>query len=578
MAFVIALAGNPNCGKTTLFNRLTGSRQHAANWPGVTVDVHTGTLHARYQQRALVADLPGTYSLHPQSGEESIARRFLMQSRPSVLIHVADATALERSLRLTRQLMALGIPMALALNMMDEARKQGVAIELSTLEKRLGMPVVPICARTGEGLSLLLQRAAQAPVPPFPRFDPSQLAASCCRWPEHPHASVTERIDRILMHPLGSLPLFATMLLAIFFVAFGPVGAWLTDAFSAWMDRCAHWLFAHLPNWASQTMFGSLLKDGVWQGVGSVLRFLPSLMLLFFLLSLLEDSGYLSRAAFLMDRPLRSLGLSGRSLIPLMLGFGCTVPAVLNARTLSTRNDRILTILLLPFISCGAKLPVYTLFAQAFFPGHTLAVVCALYLAGILLSLPASWCFRRLLRQSAPASLMLELPPYRLPTLLSALRLMAGKAGDFLSRAFGLVLWSTIIVWFLQRFTPRFVPAQRFDQSLLGILSSAFAPLLAPAGFGTPQAAAALFSGLLAKENIVSTLAILCPGSLQALFPSAGSAVSFLLFVLLYAPCAAALVIIRREIGSRWMLACAAWQTAFAWLVSTLAFQLGRLL
>lgn len=593
MSALWALAGNQNCGKTTLFNRLTGANQRVGNWPGVTVERKEGTLSAPDEGVAVV-DLPGAYALAPYSAEEAVTRDFLLSGQASVILNVVDATQLERSLYLTLELLALGRPLVVALNLMDEAARRGDCIDAPALSRALGVPVVPISARRGEGLDALRRAARRCPPPaPCPVAAEAEAEAryawierclrGCLRRGGARRAERSERLDRVLLHRWLGLPLFALLVLGVFFAAFGPMGTALAEAFGALLDRGTAVMAGALLRWGAAPWARSLLIDGVCRGVGSVLSFLPTLLVLFFLLALLEDSGYMARAAFLMDAPLRRVGLNGRAFIPLLLGFGCTVPAVMSARSLGDERDRRLTVLLTPFMSCGAKAPLYALLARAFFSGRAAPVMGALYALGVLLAALAGGAYRRWALGGDAAPFWMELPDYRLPTPRGVARQVAERARDFVRRAFTVVFLATLGVWFLQRFTATLAPAATLAESLLGRLSGALAPLLRPAGFGDARAAAALLTGLLAKESVVSTLSVLANGStptlLGQLFPTPLAACSFLVFALLYSPCAAALAAIRRELGgARWALGVAVGQTLLAWLLATLLFQTGRLL
>lgn len=694
--YTFALAGNQNSGKTTLFNVLTGSNQHVGNWPGVTVEQKTGVLMHHHHggdahfgaplfkgKKALsqadnsdvkIVDLPGIYSLSPFSMEEVVTRNFITLDKPDVVINIVDATNLERNLYLTMQLRQLGTPMVVALNMMDEVRAHGDVIKLDVLEKKLGVPVIAICARKGEGIDELVRRSMECaergePLPPLDicegaahtalhaiqhlveakaakcgigaRYaatkilegdEPMQemlglsaedlhiieeiitdmektlgmeraavmadvrytyieklLAKAVIRKqsPENT-VSLSDRVDRVLTHPVLAIPVFLCAMLLVFWITFGPFGSWVADGFSALVDAginaIAQWLSANeVAAWVQD-----LVVNGVLTGVGSVLSFMPTIVILFMCLSILEDSGYMARAAFLMDKPLRKIGLNGRSFIPMIMGFGCTVPAVMSARSMSSQRDRRFTILLTPFMSCGAKVPVYALFAQAFFQGNQVLVMSVLYIGGILLSIVAGLIFKRTLFHGDAAPFIMELPNYRLPTPRNVLRQMWDKAKDFIQRAFTVIFLATVVVWFLQSFTFHFTEAATMQESMLGTLAGWIAPIFTPCGFGNVEAATAVVTGLMAKESVVSTLAVLSGVDLQStamltalrsVFPSTLSAMSFLTFVLLYMPCVAAFAAMRRELESRkWAICAVIGQTAIAWVMAVLVFQLGRLL
>ena len=666
MAYVFALVGNQNSGKTTLFNRLTGASQHVGNWPGVTVERKTGALLSAYRagrEAAEIVDLPGIYSLSPYTPEEVIARDYIALKRPDAVINIVDATNLERNLYLTLQLRELGAPVVVALNMMDEARRRGDLLDIAGLAAALGTAVYPICARNGEGVAALMRGALQAArekTPPQARrlFSPAlekalgeiqeliaaqtsarglparyaaekllegdarteaqlelnaaarQAVAEAAKRAERRlgqegaallangryaflestltrllrrggENGLTQRLDALTLHRVLALPLFFLLLFAVFFLAFGPPGAAAAQGFSALVEAALSQAALGLARLPLAPWVQALLTEGVLSGVGGVLSFLPTLLLLFLLLSLLEDSGYMARAAFLMDRPLRRLGLSGASLIPLLMGFGCTVPAALSARILPSSRDRRLTVLLTPFISCGAKAPVYALFAQAFFPGRGLFLLCGLYGLGVLLGAAAAWILNRTAFRGEAAPFLMELPVYRLPSLRSVGRQLAE---DFFRRAFGVILAASVFIWLLQRYTPALAPAQTLEESLLGRAGALLAPLFTPLGFGAAGPVTALLSGLLAKESIVSTLSVLArreggalAAALGGYFSSPAAALSFLVFVLLYPPCAAACAAMRRELGKKRLLM-ALGQAGIAWAAAFAAYRLGLLL
>lgn len=698
MHYTFALAGNQNSGKTTLFNQLTGSSQHVGNWPGVTVEKKTGAMlhHHHGQQTHLglprrfrrahengqavpdkysdvtIVDLPGIYSLSPYSMEEIVSRNFIVQEKPDVVINIVDATNLERNLYLTLQLLQLGRPVVVALNMMDEVRSHGDVIDLAAMEKGLGVPVVAICARKGEGLDELVRRAMDAAenrrIPPkldictgaahkalhaiqhlveqpaqahgmtsryaatklfegdapmMEELDLSEdtrhiieeilsamerevgmeraavmadtryrfiekLLSTCYTRAREEGATLTDRLDRVLTHPLLAIPVFLLMMLLVFYITFGPIGTWLADGFAALVQQGVDALAAALAGLGVAGWVRSLLVDGALTGVGSVLSFLPTILLLFLLLSILEDSGYMARAAFLMDKPLRKLGLNGRAFIPMMMGFGCTVPAVMSARSMNNQRDRRFTILLTPFMSCGAKVPIYALFTRAFFAGHQVLVMSAFYLTGVAVSIVVGLILKHTAFHGDAAPFIMELPAYRLPAPRNVARQLWDKAGDFLKRAFTVIFLATMVVWFLQHFTFTLSTAPDMAHSMLGVIAGAIAPVFAPAGFGTVEASTAVLTGVMAKESVVSTLSVLAgvdPDSAQmvtalhAVFPTVLQAVSFLTFVLLYMPCVAAYAAMRREMESgRLATFAVAGQTVLAWGAATLVYQVGRLL
>ena len=698
MQYTFALAGNQNSGKTTLFNQLTGSSQHVGNWPGVTVEKKTGAMlhHHHGQQTHLglprrfrrahengqavpdkysdvtIVDLPGIYSLSPYSMEEIVSRNFIVREKPDVVINIVDATNLERNLYLTLQLLQLGRPVVVALNMMDEVRSHGDVIDLAAMEKGLGVPVVAICARKGEGLDELVRRAMDAAenhrlppkldictgaahkalhaiqhlveqpaqahgmtsryaatklfegdAPMMEELDLSEdtrhiieeiltamerevgmeraavmadtryrfiekLLATCYTRATEEGGTLTDRLDRVLTHPLLAIPVFLLMMLLVFYITFGPIGTWLADGFAALVQQGVDALAAALAGLGVAGWVRSLLVDGALTGVGSVLSFLPTILLLFLLLSILEDSGYMARAAFLMDKPLRKLGLNGRAFIPMMMGFGCTVPAVMSARSMNNQRDRRFTILLTPFMSCGAKVPIYALFTRAFFGGHQVLVMSAFYLTGVVVAVVVGLILKRTAFHGDAAPFIMELPAYRLPAPRNVARQLWDKASDFLKRAFTVIFLATMVVWFLQYFTFTLSPAPDMAHSMLGVIAGAIAPVFAPAGFGTVEASTAVLTGVMAKESVVSTLSVLAgvdPDSAQmvtalhAVFPTVLQAVSFLTFVLLYMPCVAAYAAMRREMESgRLATVAVAGQTVLAWGAATLVFQVGRLL
>ncbi|MEA5015217.1 MAG: ferrous iron transport protein B [Candidatus Limiplasma sp.] len=699
MRYTFALAGNQNSGKTTLFNQLTGSSQHVGNWPGVTVEQKTGTMlhhhhgkqthlglpfwHAKGRKgtdRQLpekysdvtVVDLPGIYSLSPYSMEEVISRNFILREKPDLVINIVDATNLERNLYLTLQLLQLGRPVVIALNMMDEIRSQGDVIDLRAMEKALGVPVVAISARKGEGLDELVRRSmdvaqyrqlpakldicqgaahkalhavahlvehsamAKDITPLYAatklfegdepmlkelelpketehiieeilcamekevgmeraavmadtryRFLEGMLASCVTRNPNAP-GNLSDRIDGVLTHRLLAIPVFLVMMLSVFFITFGPFGAMVADWFSGLVDGGIQLLGGALEGWGVAPWVRELLVKGVLTGVGSVLSFMPTILILFLLLSILEDSGYMARAAFLMDKPLRALGLNGRSFIPMMMGFGCSVPAIMSARSMNTQRDRRFTIMLTPFMSCGAKVPIYALFTAAFFPENQVVVMSGLYITGILMSIAAGLLLKRFVFHGDASPFIMELPSYRLPTPRNVGRQMWDKAKDFIHRAFTVIFLATLVVWFLQSFTFRLTQAQSIQESMLGSIAGFIAPVFTPAGFGNVQAATAVLTGIMAKESVVSTLAVLSGAqadsaqllaNLHSIFPGTLSAISFLLFVLLYMPCVAAFAAMRREMESlRWAFWTVAGQTALAWVIATLVYQGGMLL
>ena len=670
----VALVGNPNCGKTTLFNALTGSNQYVGNWPGVTVEKKEGEAKLG-DVRFTVVDLPGIYSLSPYSMEELVARKFIIEEQPDAIIDIVDATNLERNLYLTMQLLELERPVVLAVNFMDEVEKQGDSIDCDRLAAHLGVPVVPISARDGVNIDRLVQEAHRQmhtglTVEPDDLYDDfthavhhrigelihdrayaqgipahwaaikllagdeavakdlgldqatldqidriaaeyesasplgdreTLLADSRYRFVERVVRSavrrksregertVTERIDAVATHKYLAIPLFLAMMLVVFLLTFSGPGAWLSDGIAWFVEDVlcpglAGWLAAvHAPAWG-----GGLLVDGLAAGVGGVLTFLPMIALLFLFLSMLEDSGYMARAAFVMDRTLRHFGLSGKAFIPMLMGFGCTVPAVMGARTMENEKDRRMTILLVPFMSCGARLPIYGLMTAAFFPAQAGLVVFGLYLLGPVMAILSGLILKRSLFQGEPAPFLLELPPYRMPTLKNIWLHVWERVRDFLTRAGTIIAAMSVVVWFLQSFGPNLRMVEDTADSILALVGGVIAPVFAPMGFGVWQAAVALLTGLIAKEAVVSSMSLFYGFSLTD-YAAAGAAMSatfspaaamaFLVFCALYTPCVAAIATIRREMGSRsWTALALVWQLGIAWLASFAAYQIALLL
>ena len=666
----LALAGNQNCGKTTLFNALTGSNQHVGNFPGVTVDQKVGEI--RGQKNVSIVDLPGIYSLRTYTQEEIVTRDFILNEKPDGIINIIDATNIERNLYLTMQLIELGIPMVLALNMMDEVRSSGGSIDIPALSDFLGIPVVPIAAAKNEGVSELIDQAIEtarsrikpkrwdfcAPDSPVhrcihavvhliddhanriglpARFAVSKLIEGGAGMEEllaldqnereliehcvvqmedeaglernaalaamrydfieasvkdtvvKPHESREHRrsmaIDKVLTGRYTAIPVFLGVMFLTFWLTFSVVGRSLSDLMSMGIDALTGVVDRALTAYGINEVVHSLIIDGIFAGVGSVLSFLPIIVVLFFFLSILEDTGYMARVAFVMDKALRKIGLSGRSFVPMLIGFGCTVPAIMASRTVSSDRDRKMTILLTPYMSCSAKIPIYAVFAAAFFPDHAALVMIGLYVTGIVLSILLALILKNTLFRGKPVPFVMELPNYRLPSPKSVLLLLWDKAKDFLERAFGIIFICTIVIWFLGKFDARLNVAADSSDSLLAMIGSLIAPVLRPLGFGDWRAATALISGFSAKEAVVSTLAILMNTSvanlqsaLAALFTPL-SAASFLVFTLLYTPCVAAVAAIRRELGSRLAaVGVILLQCGVAWLAACLVYQIGGLL
>ncbi len=664
MKLTLALAGNQNCGKTTLFNQLTGSSQHVGNFPGVTVEKKEGFIRKR--DGIAVVDLPGIYSLSPYTSEEVVTRDFLVRERPDVIVNIVDATNIERNLYLTLQLMTLGIPMVIALNMMDEIRANSGIIDVSGMERKLGVFVVPIVANKGEGLDELLERAVDAAnhkVPPgsdgrlvdfcagpvhkalhaithlveepscaagyAPRFaatkliegDPLLEAAlnlgktdgeiirkivaemesdlgtdreaaiadmrysfieTLIRQTVVKKAESREQLrsialDRVFTHRVWGLPVFVAIMTLVFWITFGPAGSAVSDGFAAVIDAGIALADRFLASAGVSDWMRSLVVDGAMSGVGSVLSFLPVIALLFFFLSLLEDSGYMARIAFVLDVLLRKIGLSGRSFVPMLVGFGCSVPAIMATRTLSSERDRRLTIILTPFMSCSAKVPVYAVFCAAFFPRHGALVMTALYFGGILAAVGSGLLFKRTVFKGNSVPFVLELPVYRLPSVKSVVLHLWDKIQDFVQRAFTIIFIGSLIIWTLTNLSWTFTLAGDGASSILASVGSFAAPIFALNGFGNWQSVAALVSGFAAKEAVLSTFSVILPGGIESSFTPL-SALSFLTFTLLYTPCVAAVAATRREMGSaKWTVAAVTFQTAVAWAASFLVFQGGRL-
>lgn len=631
---ILALAGNQNCGKTTLFNQLTGSNQHVGNFPGVTVDQKIGQV--RGQKGCSVVDLPGIYSLRPYTAEEIVTRDFILNQKPDGIINIVDATNLERNLYLTLQLLTLRVPTVLALNMMDELTGNGGSIDVQKMAQTLGVPVVPICAATADGVSELIDeavRVAEGKILPqvYDFCEPGPvhrcIHAVCHQIEDHAQAAgintrfaatwliegdngiedalkldqnekeliehsvlqmeqergldrnaaladmrysfieklVREAVvkpresrqhrrsvqaDKILTGKYTAIPIFIGVMFLIFFLTFHVIGAFLSDLLALGIDKLTALTDAALTAYGLNPVVQSLIIDGIFEGVGSVLSFLPVIVTLFFFLSILEDTGYMARVAFVMDKLLRRIGLSGKSIVPMLIGFGCTVPAVMATRTLPSERDRTMTILLTPFMSCSAKIPIYGFFSAAFFPQHAALVMIALYVFGILMGILAALVLEKTAFRGRPVPFVMELPNYRLPSVKSVALLLWEKAKDFLERAFTVIFLATIVIWFLQSFDTRLNVVDSSADSLLAMVGQLLAPIFAPLGFADWRCATALISGFIAKESVVSTLEILLGTSaLSALFTTK-SAVSFLVFTLLYTPCVAAIAAIRREVGS----------------------------
>ena len=666
---IFALIGNQNCGKTTLFNQLTGANQHVGNFPGVTVDQKVGEI--KEHKNCSVVDLPGIYSLRPYTSEEIVTRDFLINEKPDAIINIVDATNIERNLYLTLQLLEMQIPMVLALNMMDEVRNNGGSIDVMGMSEKLGIPVVPISAVKAEGISELVEKvirtAEKKKYPKItdfcekgpvhrcihalshqvedhaqnlgisPRFAATKVVENdveiikklnfsrnefemmqqsteemeadhkvdrnaaladmrytfiekvCKDTVKHPKESKehkrSEKIDKVLTNKYLAIPMFLAIMMLIFYLTFGLIGAWLSDLLSLGIEQITDICDKGLTAYGINPVVHSLIIDGVFAGVGSVLSFLPVIVVLFFFLSILEDSGYMARIAFVMDKLLRKIGLSGRSFVPMLIGFGCTVPAVMATRTLSSDRDRKMTIMLTPFISCSAKIPVYSVFAMAFFKDHAALVMMALYVTGIVVSILVALILKGTVFSGKPVPFVMELPNYRLPSVKSVLQLMWDKAKDFLQRAFTIIFVATIIIWFLQTFDTRLNVVTDSANSLLAVLGRWVAPIFTPLGFGDWRISTSLITGFTAKEAVVSTMSVLCGTSMSNLPQTLGSfftplsAVSFLVFTLLYTPCVAAIAAIRREMDSALQaVGIVIMQCVIAWLVAFGVYRIGSLL
>ena len=655
-AITFALAGNQNCGKTTLFNQLTGAKQHVGNFPGVTVDRKDGQI--RNHPEATVVDLPGIYSLSPYTNEEIVTREYLLKERPRGIINILDGTNIERNLYLTMQLIELDIPMVIALNMMDEVRENGGTIRVNELEAALGIPVVPISAAKNEGIDELVEHAIHvARYRERPgRLDfcdangsdqgamhrcihaiihliedhavkyriPRRFAATklvegddlilealhldqneketlehiitqmeeesgkdrmaaladmrfqfieelCQRTVVKPNESKEHvrsmNIDRILTGKYTAIPTFVCIMALVFYLTFGLIGKYFSD----WLELLINW-FTNICNqglivYGMNPVVRSLIIDGIFTGVGSVLSFLPTIVALFFFLSILEDSGYMARVAFVMDRPLRKIGLSGRSFVPMLMGFGCSVPAIMATRTLPSDRDRKMTILLTPFLRCSAKLPIYSLFAAAFFPKHAALVMIGLYFGGIIMAILFAFILKGSAFKGEPVPFVMELPNYRFPSPKSVVRLIGEKAKDFITKAFTVIFLASVIIWFLQSFDLRLNVVTDSSQSLLALIGGLIAPLLKPLGLGDWRISTALITGFTAKESVVSTLNVLLGGkSLSTLF-TPFTAIIFLVFSLLYTPCIAAIAAVKRELGTKGAVLLVFMQCAIAWIV-----------
>ncbi len=654
-----ALAGNQNCGKTTLFNQLTGANQHVGNFPGVTVDRKSGAIKG--YPNTEITDLPGIYSLSPYSSEEIVTRQYIIGSKPTGIINIVDATNIERNLYLTMQLLELDMPMVLALNMMDEVRGNGGAVYINDMEELLGIPVVPISAAKNEGVDELIRHAvhvaqyqerpgrndfcsqdehggavhrcihgimhliedhaksAQIPV----RFAATKLVegdgrilnllelsqnekemiehiisqmeeergldrsaaiadmrfdfirklvdATVVKPQESREHARSSRIDRVLTGKYTAIPAFAGIMALVFYLTFNVIGAWLQGALESLIGSLTAAVDAAMTSWNVNAAIHSLVIDGIFNGVGTVLSFLPLIVTLFFFLSLLEDTGYMARVAFVMDKLLRKIGLSGRSIVPMLIGFGCTVPGVMASRTLPSERDRKMTIMLTPFMSCTAKLPIYAFFTAAFFPKRGALIMVSLYFLGIFMGIIVALVSKNTVFKGEAVPFVMELPNYRMPGLKNVARLLWEKAKDFLQRAFTVIFVATIVIWVLQNFNMHFGMVRDSQESILAVIAGYIAPLFGPLGFGDWRISTSLITGFMAKESVVSTLTVLFGSteSLHAVLTPAAAA-SLLVFCLLYTPCVAAIASVRRELGAAWAARVVLLQCAIAWICAFL--------
>ncbi len=660
-----ALAGNQNCGKTTLFNQLTGSNQHVGNFPGVTVDRKDGSIKG--YPDTLVTDLPGIYSMSPYSSEEIVSRNFILYEKPRAIINIVDATNIERNLYLTMQLLEMNIPMVVALNMMDEVTGNHGSIDVNVMEAFLGVPVIPISAAKNEGVDELIRHAVHVA-----KYQERPLRQDFCDKNDHDgsvhrcihavchliedHAETaklplrfaankaiegdhlileklqldenekemlehivcqmeaergvdrsaaiadmrfdfierlceqtvvkpkeskerirSEKIDRILTGKYTAIPCFILIMVLVFYLTFNVIGAWLQGLLELGIGKLTEITDAALTAAHVNSAVQSLVIDGIFTGVGSVLSFLPIVVTLFFFLSLMEDSGYIARVAFVMDKLLRKIGLSGRSIVPMLIGFGCTVPAVMATRTLTSERDRKMTILLTPFMSCSAKLPIYSFFVSVFFPGKGGLIMSALYLFGILMGILVAFLYRSTLFQGEPVPFVMELPNYRLPGAKNVGQLLWEKAKDFLQKAFTVIFIATIVVWFLQSFDLKLNLVEDSANSMLAMVSGLLVPLFRPLGLGDWRICTSLISGFMAKESVVATLEVLFGSGIATVLTPLAAA-SLLVFSLLYTPCVAAIASVRRELGGKWAIAVVLWQCFVAWVAAFLVHSIGLLM
>ena len=660
-----ALVGNQNCGKTTLFNQLTGANQHVGNFPGVTVDRKDGAIKG--YPNTNVTDLPGIYSMSPYSSEEIVSRNFVLDEHPKAIINIVDATNIERNLYLTMQLLEMDIPMVVALNMMDEVIGNHGSIDVNTMEALLGVPVIPISAAKNEGVDEVIRHALHVA-----KYQERPLRQDFCDKSDHDgavhrciHAVIhliedhaeeaklpvrfaatkaiegdplileqlkldqneldmlehivqqmeterevdrsaaiadmrfdfierlceqtvvkpkeskervrSEKIDKILTGKYTAIPCFIGIMVLVFYLTFNVIGAFLQGILEMGIDQLSRMAEAGLLALNVNDAIRSLVIDGIFTGVGSVLSFLPIIVTLFFFLSMMEDSGYIARVAFVMDKLLRKIGLSGRSIVPMLIGFGCTVPAVMATRTLTSERDRKMTILLTPFMSCTAKLPIYAFFVSTFFPGKGGLIMSGLYVLGIVVGILIAFLYRGTLFKGEPVPFVMELPNYRLPGAKNVAQLLWEKAKDFLQKAFTVILMATIVVWFLQSFDLHLNLVENSADSILAIIAGALVPILRPLGLGDWRICTALISGFMAKESVVSTLEVLFGGGIASVLTPLSAGV-LLVFSLLYTPCVAAVASVKRELGTKWAVGMVFWQCLFAWVVAIITRGIGMLL
>lgn len=659
-----ALVGNQNCGKTTLFNVLTGSNQHIGNFPGVTVDRKDGVIKG--YPDTLITDLPGIYSMSPYSSEEIVTREFLLMDKPKGIINILDATNIERNLYLSMQLMELGIPMVIALNMMDEVRVNGGSVRINAIEKLLGVPVIPISAAKGEGIEELVSHAIHVAkyqekpqISDFCSKDsavhrcihgimslisdhadkagyPERFAASkvvegdslvlkhleleqnekemiehiivqmeeecgmdrasaiadmrfayiedvCKNTVVKPRESKerirSQKIDKLLTGKYTGIPMFIAIMGLVFYLTFNVIGAALSNVLDILITFVTNGVDNLLTAMNVNSVLHALIIDGIFNGVGSVLSFLPIIVTLFFFLSILEDSGYMARVAFIMDKLLRKLGLSGRSIVPMLIGFGCSVPGVMASRTLSSERDRRMTVLLTPFMSCSAKVPIYAFFSAAFFPHYAALVMIGMYFIGIIVGIIMAFIFKKTLFKGEPVPFVMELPNYRMPGAKNVVHLLWEKAKDFLQKAFSIIFIATILIWFMQNFDIRLNVVADSRQSILAVLAGMITPLFKPLGFGDWRLVTAILTGVMAKESVVSTISILFGSTIEMVSViSAAGAMSFLVFCLLYTPCVAAIASVKKELGGKWAAYVVVIQCVVAWIAALITYIIAGIL